>query len=288
MTEVLVQAPEPRYVAPTRRDRIGRIWAPVYINDQGPFRLVLDSGATRTGVIASVANSLGLTQDTTRSVLLRGVTGSATVPTIRVKRINIGDLDIGTSELPILADALGGADGVLGTDGLADRRVFIDFQHDMITIMRSHGQRAAPGFLTIPFELLHGKLLTVSAHVGNVAVTAIIDTGGQVTIANRALQQALESRRKQMKFVPDQITGVTLDVQEGEDAGTPPLRIDARDGKEMEIQSSRVTFADTVLFDHWHLNSEPAMLIGMDALGLLDTLVIDYRRQELQVRMRGS
>ena len=31
---------------------------------------------------------------------------------------------------------------------------------------------------------------------------------------------------------------------------------------------------------------EPAMLIGMDALGLLDTLIIDYRRHELQIRMR--
>jgi hypothetical protein len=30
---------------------------------------------------------------------------------------------------------------------------------------------------------------------------------------------------------------------------------------------------------------EPAILIGMDALGLLDTLVIDYRRHELQMRM---
>jgi hypothetical protein len=28
------------------------------------------------------------------------------------------------------------------------------------------------------------------------------------------------------------------------------------------------------------------MLIGMDALGLLDTLIIDYRRRELQIRMR--
>src|SRR5918993_608268 len=49
--EVVVAAPEPRYVAPTRRDRIGRVWAPVYINGQGPFRLVLDTGANRTAVI---------------------------------------------------------------------------------------------------------------------------------------------------------------------------------------------------------------------------------------------
>jgi hypothetical protein len=30
------------------------------------------------------------------------------------------------------------------------------------------------------------------------------------------------------------------------------------------------------------------MLVGMDALGLLDALVIDYRRHELQIRMRAG
>ena len=33
-------------------------------------------------------------------------------------------------------------------------------------------------------------------------------------------------------------------------------------------------------------NPEPALLIGMDVLGLLDTLIIDYRRKELQVKLR--
>src|SRR6185436_12725945 len=39
--EVIVEAAQPRYVAPTLRDSIGRIWAPVFINGKGPFRLVL-------------------------------------------------------------------------------------------------------------------------------------------------------------------------------------------------------------------------------------------------------
>ena len=52
---------EPRYVAPTRRDQIGRIWAPVLINGRGPFRLVLDTGASSSGVTAMVALALGST-----------------------------------------------------------------------------------------------------------------------------------------------------------------------------------------------------------------------------------
>ena len=59
LTEIVVHASEPRFVAPTRRDRIGRIWAPVFINDKGPFRLVLDSGANHSGINSHVAEVLG-------------------------------------------------------------------------------------------------------------------------------------------------------------------------------------------------------------------------------------
>ena len=47
-----------------------------------------------------------------------------------------------------------------------------------------------------------------------------------------------------------------------------------------------MTFADFAIFEHWKMTEEPAMLIGMDVLGLLDTLIIDYRRKELQVKLR--
>jgi hypothetical protein len=49
-----------------------------------------------------------------------------------------------------------------------------------------------------------------------------------------------------------------------------------------------VTTADMYIFQHWKMTSEPAVLIGMDVLGLLDTLIIDYRRKELQIRTRNG
>ena len=61
--DVGVVGEEPRYAAPTRVDRIGRIWAPVKVNGQGPYRLVLATGASHTirdrkRVIDSSSNSL--------------------------------------------------------------------------------------------------------------------------------------------------------------------------------------------------------------------------------------
>src|SRR3977135_1494394 len=74
LTEIVIEPPEPRYVAPTRRDHIGRIWAPVFINGKGPFRLVLDTGASRSGVTAGVASALGMTPDASAAVRLHSAT----------------------------------------------------------------------------------------------------------------------------------------------------------------------------------------------------------------------
>ncbi len=280
LADIMVEAPEPRYVSPTRRDQIGRIWAPVMINGHGPFRLVLDTGASHSGVTALVALALGIPTDQSPPVIMRGVTGSATVPTIRVDTLTVGDLAVDSVTLPIVPDALGGAQGILGAEGLVGKRIFIDFGHDRIVITYSHGERSGHDFKVVPFHALRGTLVVVDAIVGDVRTKAIIDTGGQTTIANLALRDALARRTALFKGTPDQIVGATKDVQDGVVIPTPAIEFGA-----IQIRDAGVTFADAYIFKQWKLTGEPAILIGMDALGLLDTLIIDYRRHELQMRM---
>jgi predicted aspartyl protease len=280
LAEIMVEAPEPRYVSPTRRDQIGRIWAPVMINGHGPFRLVLDTGASHSAVTALVALALGIPTDQSPPVILRGVTGFATVPTIRVNTLTVGDLAVDSPILPIVPDALGGAQGILGAEGLAGKRIFIDFRHDKIVITYSRNERSPRDFVDIPFHAIRETLVVVNARIGDVPVKAIIDTGGQTTIANLALRAALNRRSMQFRGKPDQIIGATKDIQDGEIIPMPAIEIGS-----IQILDSGVTFADMYIFKQWKLLNEPAILIGMDALGLLDTLVIDYRRHELQMRM---
>jgi predicted aspartyl protease len=282
LDELAVTAEEPRFVAPTRRDKIGRIWAPVLINGKGPFRLVLDTGASHSALTAAVVETLGIPIDAKRSVMLRGATGSVSVPLVPVQSLEVGDLLMEPRRLPIVPDALGGAEGILGTDGLANKRIHIDFRRDSITIMRSKNEKAGSGFATIPVKFLRGRLLVVDAYIGGVPVKAVIDTGGQSTLGNEALRTALtERRRKYGIAAPDEVTGATLDVQIGNRVSTPSLALG-----EILVRNPAMTFADFAIFDYWDMTKEPAMLIGMDVLGLVDTLVIDYRRRELQVRLK--
>jgi predicted aspartyl protease len=281
IAEVAVTAPEPRYVAPTLRDRIGRIWAPVYLNGKGPYRLVLDTGASNSAVIAKVAADLGLLP--AGALLLHGVTGSATVPFVTVDTFVVGDMEAHSTMLPIVPDALGGADGVLGMEGLKNKRIFIDFLHDKITIIQSHMQRARDGYVTIPLTRTANGLLLAKAYVGSVRVQAIIDTGGQATVANSALQAALRTRHPSKDERPDYITGATDDVQAGHDVSISSVSLGP-----VIIQSPYITVSDLHIFERWHMTEQPTVIIGIDTLGLLADLVIDYRLMELQMLTRHN
>ncbi len=118
--------------------------------------------------------------------------------------------------------------------------------------------------------------------MGGVPVKAIIDTGGQMTLGNQALRARAggtpRGRRQEGKL--DQVFGATLDMQVGTRLETPALGLGI-----LMVRSPAMTFADFEIFKHWKMTGEPAMLIGMDVLGLLDTLIIDYRRKELQVKL---
>jgi len=226
-----------------------------------------------------VALALGMSTQDSAPVMLHGVTGEATVPTIRVDTLSVGDLAVDSPVLPIVPDALGGAEGVLGSEGLRNKRIFIDFHHDKISITFSRDERSPRGFSTVPFRLVRGQLIVIDAMVGTVATHAIIDTGGQSTIGNLALRDALNERNFSYHGRPDRIVGATLAEERGELIGTPAIAMGP-----ILIQDAGVTFADVYIFKHWKMLGEPALMIGMDALGTLDTLIIDYRRRELQIR----
>jgi predicted aspartyl protease len=277
--EVVVSAPEPRYVAPTLRDRIGRVWAPVYINGKGPFRLVLDTGANRSAVIESLAARIGAPILESNTAKLLGVTGSSIVPTIQVDSIEVGDLWLDKRQVAIVQDVFGGAEGVLGADGLHDKRISIDFRQDQISIQHSRGKVRSTGFTRLPVKLQHGHLLMFDVNVAGVRTKAMLDTGAQTTIGNNSLRTALARRARNSRT--DSIIGVTLDVQEGETIYTPPVNIAG-----ITIRGMRVTFGDIYIFNAWKMTEEPAMLIGMDIIGLLDSLIIDYKRKELHLRPR--
>lgn len=278
--EVIVSAPEPRYVAPTRRDRIGRIWAPVYIDGKGPFRLVLDTGASRSVVTHATAQRLGKVATMDATVQVLGVTGKTQVSTIEIESIEVGDLWLESRKLPVVQDVFGGAEGALGTEGLADKRISIDFKNDSISILRSKGQPPPPGFRRIPVKARNSRLLMFEVQLGGVTALAMLDTGAQSTIGNTRLREALARRAR--KEHETEVIGVTLDVATAHLIKAPPVDIGG-----ILVIGMHVTFGDLYIFEAWKLTRQPALLIGMDVIGVFEAIIIDYRLRELYLKARG-
>jgi hypothetical protein len=248
----------------------------VYLDGKGPFRLVLDTGASHSAVVARVADELGARARTSTLVRVHGATGTAVVPVIRCDELDVGDLVLAPIKLPVVADVFGGADGVLGNEGLHDKRIVIDFKHDSLSIKRSRREAPGYGYSTVPIRFAKDYLLTIAARVGRVPVTAVIDTGAPDSLGNMALLNAL---KKQPATPADtQIVGVTLDVERGYQARMPTISFQG-----VRIEGAVFTFGDVYIFQHWRMTSEPSIMLGMDVLGVLDQIIIDYKAHELHI-----
>lgn len=109
------------------------IVVPVRIDAQGPFRFIVDTGATLTCLDAAVAKKLGLEQRT--GVIGRGfgVGAEGRVGMVAIGHLEIGsafakDLTACTLDLQSLRGAGLDVDGLLGLNFLREYRVTLDFE----------------------------------------------------------------------------------------------------------------------------------------------------------------
>jgi predicted aspartyl protease len=273
--------PDPLFAAPTRLDRIGRVMTHVKINGKGPFRFVIDTGASRSTLAPHLAKALNLQQAVGRNVMLNGVTGAAEVPTVAVDSIEIGALKFVDQNLPVIfTSIMGDADGILGVAGFHDQRIDVDFKRDRVTVLESTGRRPHFSMVTARAHRNATGLMIVDVRVGRrIKAKAVIDTGAERTLGNLALQEAMnKGRRKKREPVSAVVHGATPDIADGDVQEIKEASIG-----DMKLSNLEVIFADFHVFKLWQLDKEPAMLIGMDMLGVLERLVIDYRRNEVSM-----
>jgi len=271
--------PEPLFAAPTRLDRIGRVMTPVMVNGKGPFRFVIDTGASRSTLAPHLAKSLGLTRPG-RNVMLNGVTGVAEVSTVVVDKLEIGALKFENQHLPVIfTSIMGNADGILGVAGFADQRIDVDFKKDRVSVVESNGRRPHYSLVTTRVDRNDYGLMIFDMRIGRrIKVKAVLDTGAERTLGNLALQIALNKGKKNRDPVSAVVHGATPDIADGDVQEIKQANIG-----DMTLTNLEVIFADFHVFKLWGLDQQPAMLIGMDMIGVLERLVIDYRRNEVSM-----
>jgi predicted aspartyl protease len=271
--------PEPLFAAPTRLDRIGRVMTHVKINGKGPYRFVIDTGASRSTLAPHLARSLGLKESVGRNVMLNGVTGAEEVTTVAVDSLEIGALKFVKQDLPVIfTSIMGNADGILGVAGFEDQRIDVDFKRDRVTVLESTGKRPHYSMVTARAHRNDNGLMIIDVRINHrLKAKAVIDTGAERTLGNVALQNAL-NRNRRRRGIEAIVHGATADIADGfaQEVGSASIG-------DLKMTNLEVIFADFHVFKLWGLDKEPAMLIGMDMLGVLDRLVIDYRRNEVSL-----
>jgi predicted aspartyl protease len=117
------------------RDVSGRMLVDVQVNGQGPFSFLLASGASRSAVSSELAGKLGL----------------AEAPSVDIASLESGALRLQGVQLPIAAsEVIGAADGLLGVEGMARKKIDIDFQNGTAAILPTNTRGAPRGFRVVP------------------------------------------------------------------------------------------------------------------------------------------
>jgi predicted aspartyl protease len=271
------------FAAPTSKDHIGRVVAPVMINGRGPFRFIVDTGASHSTVSPALIQTLGLQPDANSPIMVNGVTGTASAPSVVVDRLQVGDLSAGPLRLPVVSTPMmAGQDGILGVAGLKAASLIVNFEQNKVSLFRSP-RRIPDGFFRVPAKKLASGLITVNARVGGVRARAVIDTGAQRSLGNVALRDAL-SRWRAESHGQAQVTdvyGSTSEIVHGEMLVAPAIRLG-----DIQIADVELVYGDFHIFDVWNMNHTPALIIGMDILGSVRVLSIDFQSQNVYLQGR--
>ena len=106
------------------REINARMQVGVMVNDKGPFRFFVDSGADRSVIGAALAQRLGLQAGS--DVILHSTGSAQLAHTVRIGSLRVGTSTIRDISAPALPERFLGGDGMLGIDALIDQRLTID------------------------------------------------------------------------------------------------------------------------------------------------------------------
>lgn len=269
--------------------RRGRVTVPVMINGQGPFVFAVDSAANCSVIADDLLGRLNMTP--TSRLMMHTLVGAEEVEAVRADLIESGALVARSARMAVgKRIALEGLDGLVGADLLAGRRLTLHFRGNIVAQI-GRSRRTERGFLDpvdpkapllAPAQERFGGLLMVPAIAGSARSVAIVDSGAAVTVLNRAAatQGGATSWRTRSGARVSRLQSPTGRSAEAEVMLLPFLRLAGA-----SISNVPVLVGDFHVFDLWGVSDRPAILLGVDVLGLFQSVTIDLRRREFSARV---
>lgn len=256
-----------------QRERFERMTVPVTIKGEGPFRFMIDTGAQATVLSIHLADRLELTER--RTATLVGMASRRAVETAEIPEFGIGRRTLTIMTAPLVESGnIGGADGILGLDGLQGQRVLLDFVKQRMLVADADELGGNRGYeIIVRAQRSLGQLIIADALVNDVKTAVIIDTGAQASVGNMALLERLRRSRASGENTMTDINGQDL---------TGQVRIcESLSIGEMNLTDIPILFVDTPPFDALGFADRPALILGMNELKLFRRVAIDFNKRQV-------
>ncbi len=262
-------------------DGKARMTIPVMIDGQGPFNFVVDTGADRTVISQELAEALKLPAGPV--VRIHNSGGVDNVGTVLVTNLSVGKRVIDRIEAPVLTASNLGAAGLLGIDVLRDQHVVMDFKAQQFLSIPSRSEEVDSGTIVVRGRSRFGQLILVDAVVRGVPVYVILDSGAQNTVGNLALERLLLRRAAAVGVKPTEVVSVTGRRTPAQFEDVAQMEVGG-----LTVKNVPLAFADLHTFARFGLADRPAMLLGMDVLGLCQKVTVDFKRREATFTLKPS
>ena len=250
--------------------------APIFIDGQGPYQFIVDTGANVSCIAATLAGQLQLPAGPL--IKVNTVAGARRRQSVLVDRLQVGARTHRKVRAPVLPVAGLKADGVLGVDWLKGQRLVLGFADDRLEITRSKADKPSDSSVVVPARRKSGQLTIVDADLAGERISAIVDSGSEVSLGNFALREL--ARRKDRTFKPGAPVGlisVAGERFEGEAGFLPWVRLGG-----LQMGAVPVVYADSHVFRLWGLERSPALILGMDLLRQFDAVALDFGRSAVR------
>ncbi len=259
-----------------------RMTVEVQINETGPHRFVVDSGADTSVIGTRLAGRLGL-PDADR-VMLHAMTESTVVDRVEVDTLQLGPSMFSALDLPVLDEYDIGGDGMIGLDALVEKRLMMDFEKRVITVDdsfdRDRSASLGRGEIIVTGRLQRGQLILTEVKAENQRIDAVVDTGTEITIGNSKMRELL-FKRKPKDTTEAEIFGVTGAKAIVEIAVIKRLRLGP-----VLLRNVPIAFADVPPFEVFGINDKPSLLLGTDVLENFRRVSLDFGERKVRFQLR--
>lgn len=266
-----------------------RVGAAVFLNGQGPFIFVIDTGAGTTAIADTVADLLALPDR--EPMLVHGITTASMTRSVFLDRLSLGGAGFRNLRCPVLPRDQMAADGLLGLDVLDRFRLSFDVVKRSAELSVEGPRIILGGEMQTGSRIPRGSTRAVRGRFGQMIMpqvvvdgqptAAFVDSGAQYSIGNLALRRAITARRPDGARLAQSIPvyGVTGQRLMAELAQVDELRLG---GSRLGV--TPLLFADLHCFETLELADQPALLIGADLLSRFRRVTLDFPNNSISLR----